>query len=428
MRFFPSASRQRVAVASLAAVAALGGSVVPLANAADNDHLKDRRKHVEQQIEHAHDELGETSKQVQRTTRALEAARSQLLAAKAELADVRTRLAAARDRDREMQAKLVEAETALKQARQDVLDGQAALALQRDEVVDTVNSIYASGDPQLLAFASLLDADSPEDLVRRRGATDAIVQSEDRAYTGLREAELLLRAREVEVEHAKEEMEARRADAAANLAMVRDLVQEAYVARAAVVDHLRTTRTAREAALSARAHDKQVLRTLRKREERIKQAILAAARRAAARAARNGHHGYQGDTGGIFDMPVNNAYVTSPFGYRIHPIYGYYGLHDGTDFGVDCGQRLFAVAGGTVSNTYYSSVYGNRLYLNLGQFNGKNITVVYNHLSGYSASEGERVRSGEVVGYAGSTGWSTGCHLHFTLLLNGTPVDPMTYL
>ncbi|MFA6574395.1 MAG: peptidoglycan DD-metalloendopeptidase family protein [Nocardioides sp.] len=410
-------------MASLAVAAALGGSVVPLANAADDDHLQDRRKSVEQQIDQAHDELGETSKRVQRATAALESARSQLLAAKADLKDVYRRLAAARARDREMQAKLLEAEAALKQARQDVLDGQAALALQREEVVDTVNSIYAAGDPQLLAFASLLDADSPEDLVRQRGATDAIVASEDRAYSGLQDAELLLRAREFEVGTAKDEMEARRADAAANLAEVRDLVEEAQVAKAAVVARLQTTRGAREEALAARAHDKQVLRTLRKREEQIKQAILAAA----ARAARSGRQGYQGDTGGIFAMPVN-GYVTSPFGYRIHPIYGYYGLHDGTDFGVGCGQSLFAIGGGTVSNTYYSSVYGNRLYLNLGQYNGKNITVVYNHLSGYRASEGQRVGRGEVVGYAGSTGWSTGCHLHFTVLLNGSPVDPMTYL
>ncbi|MDP2774587.1 MAG: hypothetical protein Q8O61_13620 [Nocardioides sp.] len=249
-------------MASLAVAAALGGSVVPLANAAGDDHLQDRRKSVEKQIDHAHDELGETSKRVQRATAALESARSQLRAAKADLIDVYRRLAAARARDRETQAKLVEAEAALAQARQDVIDGQAALALQREEVVDTVNSIYSAGDPQLLAFASLLGADSPEDLIRQRGATDAIVASEDRAYSGLHEAEILLRARELEVETAKEEMETRRAAAAANLAMVRDLVEEAQVAKATVLTRLQTTRGAREAALAARAHDRQVLRTL----------------------------------------------------------------------------------------------------------------------------------------------------------------------
>jgi murein DD-endopeptidase MepM/ murein hydrolase activator NlpD len=87
-----------------------------------------------------------------------------------------------------------------------------------------------------------------------------------------------------------------------------------------------------------------------------------------------------------------------------------------------------AIAGGTVISRYWSSVYGNRLYLSLGQINGKNITAVYNHATGYRVNVGDRVAQGEVVGYVGSTGWSTGCHLHFTILVNGTAVDPMNWL
>ena len=87
-----------------------------------------------------------------------------------------------------------------------------------------------------------------------------------------------------------------------------------------------------------------------------------------------------------------------------------------------------AVASGTVMEEYFSAVYGNRLYLNLGKINGKNVTVVYNHVTGYRVDVGERVGRGEVVGYVGTTGWSTGCHLHFTVLVNGSSVDPMTWL
>ena len=420
MRYFPSAARQRVVVASLAAAATLGGLAIPLAHAEDG--LKDKQKRVERQIEHAHDDLGEASLRVQRTTATLEAVRSKLQSAQVRLEDVRTRLAAAQARDREAQAKLVAAEEALEQARADVLAGQAALAAQRVTVVNTVNEVYENGDPQLLAFASLMDADSPEDLMRRMEATDSVVGSQDRAYDGLHEAEILLRVREGEVEVAKQDMAVRRADAAANLVRVRDLLEEARVARSTVISLLQTNRDARDRAVAARAQDRQVLASLKRREDRIKARILAAARVAARRGG-----GYQGETGGFLGNPVN-GYVTSPFGYRTHPIYGYYGLHDGTDFGVSCGQSMFAVAGGTVTDRYYSSVYGNRLYLSLGQVNGKNVTVVYNHATGYRVGEGERVDRGEVVGYAGSTGWSTGCHLHFTVLVNGEPVDPMDFL
>ena len=398
----------------------LGGLAIPLAHA-DNG-LKGKQKRVEQQIEHAHDDLGEASKRVQRTSAALEAARTKLLGAKGRLDEVRSRLADAQARDRLAQAKLVAAEEALEQARADVLAGQAALAAQRVMVVNTVNDVYENGDPQLLAFASLMDADSPEDLMRRIEATDAVVGSQDRAYAGLHEAEILLRFREGEVEVAQQDMELRRADAAANLVMVRDLLEEARVARSNVISLLQTNRDARENALAARAKDKDILAALKRREDRIKARIQAAAEAAARRGG-----GYQGDTGGFLGNPVN-GYVSSPFGYRIHPIYGYYGLHDGTDFGVTCGQSLFAAAGGTVTDIYYSSVYGNRLYLSLGQVNGKNMTVVYNHASGYRVGEGDQVARGEVVGYVGDTGWSTGCHLHFTVLVNGEPVDPMNFL
>jgi murein DD-endopeptidase MepM/ murein hydrolase activator NlpD len=420
VRYFPSASRQRVVVTAMVTAVALGGAAVPLANAAD-DPLKDKQKQVEKQIDQVHDDLGEASKRVRRATARLDGVRAQLSTARAHLADVRARLVTAQAKDAEMQAKLVEAEAALAQARQDLADGQAALAAQRTEVVNTVNDLYESGDPHLLALSSLMNAKTPEDVVRQMGATDAIVGRQDRAYAGLHAAEIQLSARETLVEDAKNVMEIRRADAAANLAMVRDLVVRARDARASVVGLLVSTRTARAKAVRARAHDARVLRQLKQREAQIKEQILAAA-------ARAGNGGYKGSTSGILDTPTTNGYVTSPFGYRIHPIYGYYGLHDGTDFGVSCGQSLRAVAGGTVMDTYYSSVYGNRLYLNLGQYNGKNLTAVYNHLSGYRASEGQRVKRGEVVGYAGNTGWSTGCHLHFTILVNGDPVDPMKFL
>ena len=120
--------------------------------------------------------------------------------------------------------------------------------------------------------------------------------------------------------------------------------------------------------------------------------------------------------------------VTSAYGYRRHPIYGYWGLHDGTDFGVSCGENMRAIAGGKVIAKFWSNVYGNRLYLSLGNINGKNVTAVYNHATSYRVSIGDRVSQGETVGYVGSTGWSTGCHLHFTILVNGTAVDPMQWL
>jgi len=202
--------------------------------------------------------------------------------------------------------------------------------------------------------------------------------------------------------------------------VVEGLFQDARDAKQAVDRLVAESRDARQRALRARQADRAALQRLEARERRIRQQILAAA-------AAAGGGTYNGDTGGLLAMPVNGP-VTSPYGYRRHPIYGYWGLHNGTDFGAGCGAPLFAGAAGTVTSTYYDEVYGNRLYLSIGTVNGANVTLVYNHLSRYNVSSGARVGRGDVVGYVGTTGWSTGCHMHFTVLRNGNPVDPMQYL
>lgn len=419
MRRFPRTARQRLVAACAACTVTLGVLAVPLANAED---LKHRQKHVESSIKSADHDLDESSSRLRKTTEALDAALAKLSDAKVELNGVRTRLGAARIRDHEMRVRLEAAKTRLATARDDLVGGQAALEEQRLEVTSTVVSIYEQGDPQLIAFSSIINAQTPADLTSRMQAQDTIVGRQTNAYDDLHAAEVLLQVRENEVEGAKDDVADQRLEAAEHLTTMRVLHEESQAAKAKVRDLVNSSRQVRQAANAAKKHDRAILRRLHQREDRIRQQILAAARRAALR----GNNGYTGDTGGFLMHPVVGP-VTSPFGYRIHPIYGYWGLHDGTDFGVSCGEGLKAAADGVVMSEYYSSVYGNRLYLNVGQVNGKNLTVVYNHLSGYKVGTGATVGRGDIVGYVGDTGWSTGCHLHFSVLVNGTPVDPMNW-
>ncbi|RZK91014.1 MAG: M23 family metallopeptidase [Methylobacterium sp.] len=113
---------------------------------------------------------------------------------------------------------------------------------------------------------------------------------------------------------------------------------------------------------------------------------------------------------------------------RRHPITGVYKLHDGTDFGVGCGVPIRAAAGGTIVSQYYNGGYGNRVILNNGVKRGKSVITTYNHLSRFARSSGSKVSRGEVIGYVGSTGYSTGCHLHFMVLVNGGTTNPMNWL
>lgn len=113
---------------------------------------------------------------------------------------------------------------------------------------------------------------------------------------------------------------------------------------------------------------------------------------------------------------------------RFHPVYKRLSLHDGLDIASPCGTPVRAAADGRVLATYYNSAYGNRIIMDNGSQGGVGVGTTYNHLSGYSAVVGQRVGRGDVIGYVGTTGASTGCHLHFMVLENGRATDPEPWL
>lgn len=418
MRPFPRTARRRLAAATAACSLAIGALAVPLASA-DPQDLKHKKHQAEQQVESAQQDLDESSEQLRTTQAAVAKAIEDLSAARTEYQAARVKLEAARAKDREMQQQLEAAEQRLTDAEVAVAGGLVDLQEQKDSFVDTVVATYEGGDPHLLALSALLNSKSTSDITRQQSFSGVVMSREQNVFDDLHAAEVRLQVREDQVQAAHDEVEAQRRAAAAHLVTMQNLTDETRTAKNKVLTLVDTKRDARAAAIAARQADREALREAKRRENRIKQQILAASRRAKG--------GYNGPTNGLFIRPVP-GYVTSPFGYRIHPIYHYWGLHDGTDFGVSCGEPMRAIAGGTVIARYWSDVYGNRLYLSLGQINGKNVTAVYNHAESYRVGVGDKVAQGDTVGYVGSTGWSTGCHLHFTILVDGTAVDPMNWL
>jgi murein DD-endopeptidase MepM/ murein hydrolase activator NlpD len=127
--------------------------------------------------------------------------------------------------------------------------------------------------------------------------------------------------------------------------------------------------------------------------------------------------------GGQLAWPAAGS-VTSPYGYRIHPIFGYSRLHTGVDIGAGYGAPVIASADGVVAYVGAMSGYGNVVVID----HGGGMATTYNHLSSFAVSSGESVRRGETIAAVGCTGWCTGPHLHFEVRLNGSPVDPMPYL
>lgn len=129
-----------------------------------------------------------------------------------------------------------------------------------------------------------------------------------------------------------------------------------------------------------------------------------------------------GGTGAMI-WPVNGV-ITSPYGYRTHPIFGTTIYHSGIDIGVDYGTPVQAADGGTVVEAGWVSGYGYAVVID----HGNGLSTLYGHNQELAVSAGQSVSQGQVIAYAGSTGNSTGPHVHFEVRANGDPVDPQGYV
>ena len=148
-------------------------------------------------------------------------------------------------------------------------------------------------------------------------------------------------------------------------------------------------------------------------------------------AAAEGIEGAEGDEGEVapsndsgYIRPASGP-ITSGYGGRVHPVLGYFKGHNGVDFGASCGTPAKAAKGGKVIAVEYNSASGNRVKID----HGNGVVTGYYHLQGFNTSVGATVSQGDTIGYVGSTGRSTGCHLHFAKMdTAGNYSDPMSLL
>ncbi|NVD44597.1 M23 family metallopeptidase [Qipengyuania atrilutea] len=123
-------------------------------------------------------------------------------------------------------------------------------------------------------------------------------------------------------------------------------------------------------------------------------------------------------------MPLSDAHLTSDYGMRTHPVLGGRRSHKGVDLAAATGTPVYATADGRVEMAQHYSSYGN--YVQIGH--GAQLETRFAHLSRIAVTEGQRVRKGELIGYVGSTGRSTGPHLHYEVRVGGEAVNPIPYM
>lgn len=420
------AAARRVTAVLIACAAVL--SLVSLAPAPATP-LDDRRERVGDRLRDAERDLSHSTEALRRAVRRVDGAEARLAEARRELDRRQDAVAVAVVLDQQMQSELDLANARLERAEAAVAEARRHHASQEDVLRSIAAQTYQAGSPTLAGVAMVLTSRDPAELTSQLGTVQSLLDKEAATLRRLEASRLLLSLQERRVAEAKVEVEQRREEAAETLALRRDAEAQAEAASRRVQARLADRRTAQRAAAKERAADtrrvRQFTRERNKIEKLLRQRAAAERRRSRAAAAR-ARRASRSRTAPLL-RPVD-SYITSPYGMRLHPIFRYWRLHDGTDFGGPCGKPVRAAASGRVLAMYYNSGYGNRVIIAHGYLRGSSVSTTYNHLSAYSTYPGQRVRRGDVIGFVGNTGYSTGCHLHFMVFRDGRTTDPMNWL
>lgn len=376
---------------------------------------------MDELIEQLRKEVGEGSEAMLQAGASLRLAEGALPTARATAAEAADLLAAAMRRQQETGLLRARTQSRLMIAEQQAADVAAEVAAQQVQIARLARSAYQSGG-SLQGYSALLDAQSPADFAYRLAGLQAVADSQELALDDL------------------EVISSSYAERTQDLTAVRD---------ALVVADKRARREFEAVAaleVRARAASESVFRLIQARRAALEAVRRAAAQDAEAAARREAVAGQLGSTlaeeasrlgvaddgpvparPGTLQRPVGGG-VTSPYGMRTHPITGEYKLHTGTDFSAGCGTAITAPLGGRVIEAGWNDAYGWRTVVSHGKVGGVLLTTTYNHQADLGVAVGDELAAGDVLGSAGSTGYSTGCHLHFELYVNGTLVDPLSWL
>jgi murein DD-endopeptidase MepM/ murein hydrolase activator NlpD len=420
-----------------ALAAALSLVLVPLSSA---DTAGDKKK-VDASIAQLSTAIEGTSQDLAKAVVGLQRIRAELPGARQALAAAEAAQGVADRKNQAMGAALEVAQANAAKAA-DAL-GQNARNSQavQDQLGNLARDDYQQGG--MSGLSMVLEATSPADLTERIMMLDTVVRVRRETLRGLGTMRAQGEADQAHLVAVRQQVAVLKALAEAALAQA-TAARETAAAAKARLDLLFADQSRNEATVAARkATETANLSTLQAESDslarqlaaRARAAREAAAREAAARGAQQTvpqpvpqsapQSAPQGFRGGFLSFPLI-APVSQEFRPQGDPL----GYHPGIDFAASCGSPVYAAADGDVILTTPESLsggYGNRLIIDHGLQRGVDLTTTYNHLTSFVVTSGHVAR-GQLVAYSGTTGFSTGCHLHFETREDGTPVNPRLWL
>jgi len=266
---------------------------------------------------------------------------------------------------------------------------------------------YLQRSPASQGWAVLLQSQNISDFVSRRHQLKLVYQADQQILVKLNAQANSINQQKTQVEEQKNEIALIREQL---LAQKADFQTQAE-SQSELIQRLNSDRLALEAAQNQLERESKYLEVL------IQQKV------AAAQAKTNSRTSIIIQGTGMFAYP-SDAATSSPFGWRVHPVLGYRRFHAGMDFAASYGSTIRAADSGTVIFAGWYGGYGRAVIID----HGKGITTLYGHSSELYVSDGQGVERGQAIAAVGSTGLSTGPHLHFEVRRNGSPVNPADYL
>ena len=360
------------------------------------DKLKQERKQIKKQHQDVVKEKKRLNNLQQEAEKRLGGLKENLQTTNSQIEDSERRLQIATQRLQQLQA--------------DLAQSQVSYAERQSSTVARLK--YLQRSPVSQGWAVLLQSRNLNDFLSRRRNLKLVYQADQKVLAKLTEEAKQIKQQKTDIEEKKNEISlirqqllAQKADYQGQAGLQADLVQR-----------LNSDRIALDAARMQLERDSLSVTKLIQQKVAEEQARIAAAK--ARSRARNFIRG-----SGIMALP-STGYISSPFGWRSHPLLGRGRLHTGIDFAAGFGSTIRAADSGTVLYSGWYGGYGKTVIIN----HGKGITTLYAHSSRLFVKAGETVKRGQAISAIGSTGLSTGPHLHFEVRKNGTPVNPANYL
>jgi murein DD-endopeptidase MepM/ murein hydrolase activator NlpD len=289
----------------------------------------------------------------------------------------------------------------------------AERSYEERQIVTVRRLRYLQRSPASQGWAVLLQSQNISDFISRRHQLKLVYRADQQILAKLNAQANLINKQKIAVEQQKNEMALIREQLLAQKADYQTQAQS----QSELIQRLNSDRLALEAAQNQLDQDSKNLEIL------IQQKVAAARAREEAQAKTNSRTSIIIHGTGMFTYP-SDAPTSSPFGWRMHPVLRYRRFHAGLDFAASYGSTIRAADSGTVIFAGWYGGYGRAIIID----HGKGVTTLYGHSSELYVSEGQSVQRGQAIAAVGSTGLSTGPHLHFEVRSNGTPVNPANYL